>query len=119
MGSSGHEIKAAGLGRHVVQGGGTDRWHGIAHERTQVLQVLQMDTTVRNLDEKAYRELKARAALEGRPIGETLSDAIRVYLRTAPSLRRDGSLAELRPAPYAAGTERLSEEIDAVVYGAS
>jgi plasmid stability protein len=80
---------------------------------------VQMDTTVRNLDEQAYRELKARAALEGRPIGETLSEAIRVYLRTAPVLPRDGSLAELRPEPYAAGTERLSEEIDAVVYGAS
>jgi len=78
-----------------------------------------VDTTIRNLDEQAYRELKARAALENRTIGEAVSDAIRVYLRTAPALRRDGSLAELRPEPYAAGTERLSEEIDAAVYGAS
>ena len=78
-----------------------------------------MDTTIRNIDERAYRELKARAALEGRPIGETLSDAIRAYLRSAPSLQRDGSLADLIPERYARGTEHLSDEIDAVVYGAS
>lgn len=78
-----------------------------------------MDTTVRNIDERAYRELKARAALEGRPIGEALSDAIRVYLRSAPALQRDGSLADLVPELYARGTERLSEEIDAIVYGVS
>jgi plasmid stability protein len=78
-----------------------------------------MDTTVRNLDERAYRELKARAALEGRPIGEALSDAIRVYLKSTPPPQRDGSLAELVPEEYPPGNEHLSEEIDAVVYGAS
>lgn len=76
-----------------------------------------MDTTIRNIDDLAYRELKARAALEGRPIGETLSDAIRAYLQAAPQGRRDRSLAELKPETYPSGTERLSEEIDSVVYG--
>lgn len=78
-----------------------------------------MDTTIRNIDERAYRELKARAALEGRPIGEVLSDAIRAHLRSCPSLQRDGSLADLAPEQYRRGTERLSEEIDAIVYGSS
>jgi plasmid stability protein len=78
-----------------------------------------MDTTIRNIDERAYRELKARAALEGRPIGECLSDAIRVYLRSAPSLQRDGSLVDLLPERYEPGTEHLSDEIDALVYGVS
>ena len=39
-----------------------------------------MDTTIRNLDEAAYRELKARAALEGKTIGEAVNEAIRAYL---------------------------------------
>ena len=39
-----------------------------------------MDTTIRNLDDSAYRALKARAALEQRSIGELVSDAIRQYL---------------------------------------
>lgn len=76
-----------------------------------------MDTTIRNLDEQAYRELKARAALTGRTIGELVNEAIRAYLaRPAPVGR--GSLRDLVPEPYPEGTERLSEEIDATVYGA-
>ena len=35
-----------------------------------------MDTTIRNLSEDAYRRLKARAALEGRPIGVVLSELV-------------------------------------------
>ncbi len=76
-----------------------------------------MDTTIRNLDEAAYRRLKARAAVEGRTIGAVLSDAIRVYLKRNDPLARNGSLADLIPEEYPEGMERLSEEIDAVAYG--
>ena len=77
----------------------------------------RVDTTIRNLDENAYRELKARAALTGRTIGDVLSEAIRCYLaRPAPSAS-NGGLRDLMPELYPEGTERLSEEIDAVVYG--
>jgi hypothetical protein len=76
-----------------------------------------MDTTVRNIDESAYRALKARAALLGLPIGEVLSMAIRVYLsRPGPPAERR-SLADLRPIAFPPGCERLSEEIDSIVYG--
>ncbi len=78
-----------------------------------------MDATIRNLDEGAYRELKARAALEGKSIGEALGDAIRAYVRSPASLPRDRSLADLLPESYPPGSERLSEQIDAVVYGGS
>ena len=76
-----------------------------------------MDTTIRNLDEAAYRRLKARAALSGQTIGELVNMAIRAYLaRPEPPLDAR-SLADLRPVDYPEGCERLSEEIDAVVYG--
>lgn len=76
-----------------------------------------MDTTIRNLDEKAYRRLKARASLEGKTMGEVVNEAIRAYVaRPGPEGRR-GSLRRLRPQAYPEGTERLSEEVDAVVYG--
>jgi len=39
-----------------------------------------MDTTIRNLDEQAYKALRARAVLEGRTIGEVINEAIRGYL---------------------------------------
>jgi plasmid stability protein len=76
-----------------------------------------VDTTIRNLDEGAYRQLKARAALSGRTIGELVNEAIRAYLaRPEPSLG-PRSLADLVPEDYGEGQERLSEQIDAVVYG--
>jgi len=76
-----------------------------------------MDTTIRNLDERAYRSLKARAALTGKTIGEAVSEAIRAYLARPDLLPRQGSLQDLTPQPYGEGSERLSEQIDTIVYG--
>lgn len=76
-----------------------------------------MDTTIRNLDSAAYRALKARAAAMGKTIGEAVNEAIWAYL-ARPDLPKRGSLCDLEPQPYPEGSERLSEEIDAIVYGA-
>jgi len=77
----------------------------------------RMDTTIRNLDHAAYRALKARAALAGKTVGETINEAIRAYLgRPAPT--KAASLRDIRPEAYPEGSEKLSEEIDAIVYGA-
>ncbi len=77
-----------------------------------------MDTTIRNLDETTYRELKARAALTGKTIGETVTEAMRSYLLRPIDARRRSSILDLQPQPYGEGNERLSELVDAVVYGA-
>jgi plasmid stability protein len=77
-----------------------------------------MDTTVRNLDADAYRRLKARAALDGKTVGEALNEAIRAYLARPELFPKRGSLRDLVPERYGKGNERLSEEIDAIVYGA-
>ena len=76
-----------------------------------------MDTTIRNLDASAYRELKARAALDGKTIGETLTEAIRLYLSRPHVIQKHGSLSDLSPEPYPKGNERLSCAIDEVAYG--
>jgi len=76
-----------------------------------------VDTTIRNLDEGAYRALKARAALTGRTMGEAVSEAIRLYLARPHAASRSGSLLDLNPEPYPEGSERLSEEVDTIVYG--
>lgn len=74
-----------------------------------------MDTTIRNLDEQAYKALRARAVLEGRSVGEVINEAIRGYLaRPAPGKR---SLREWKPIPFPPGNEHLSSEIDQVLYG--
>ena len=75
-----------------------------------------MVTTVRNLDENAYRALRARAVMEGRTVGALITEAIRGYL-ALPSTRRTSSLRLLQPEPFPPGNERLSMEIDEIVYG--
>lgn len=77
-----------------------------------------MDTTIRNLDAKAYRALKARAAVLGKTVGAAVNEAIRVYLARPGNVPRRGSLRDLEPRQYPRGNERLSEEIDKLVYGA-
>jgi hypothetical protein len=76
-----------------------------------------MDTTVRNLDEEAYRALRARAVVERRTVGDLMSEAIREYLARQPAKRGVRSLRALHPERYPEGNERLSVEIDALVYG--
>jgi hypothetical protein len=76
-----------------------------------------MDATVRNLDEEVYRAL--RAVLEGRTVGELITEAIRGYLIRATNLQKRGSLRALKPEAFPEGNERLSSEIDSIVYGSS
>lgn len=75
-----------------------------------------MDTTIRNLDEEAYRRLKARAALEGKSVGEAASESFRAYVaRPFPAKRRP--FRDLPVFRFPKGNERLSEQIDKVLYG--
>lgn len=74
-----------------------------------------MDSTIRNLDADLYRKLRARAALTGMTVGKAVSEAMRAYL-ARPEISKAGSLRELVPEPFPRGNERLSEDIDTVVY---
>ncbi|MFO7769684.1 MAG: ribbon-helix-helix protein, CopG family [bacterium] len=76
-----------------------------------------MDTTIRNLDDDAYRELKARAAREGRTMGQMVNEAIRAYLGRPETSGEEGSLLDLIPEEWPEGNEHVSEEIDGIVYG--
>jgi len=76
-----------------------------------------MDTTIRNLDVRLYRALRARAAREGRTVGALINDALRVYLTGIRSRPGGPSLFDLEATAYPPGNERLSEAVDTVVYG--
>ena len=88
-----------------------------------MLQLLQlpvsahMDATIRDLDPCAYRALKAQASLQGRTIGDAVNEAIRAYVDWPGRRDKTGTLRSLQPREFPPSNERLSEEIDAVVYG--
>jgi hypothetical protein len=46
-----------------------------------------------------------------------VNEAIRALLDRPGGAPRRGSLRDLRPEPYPKGNEKLSEEIDALLYG--
>jgi plasmid stability protein len=76
-----------------------------------------MDTTIRNLDEQAYRAFRARAVMLGRNVGDLLNEAMRAYLARIPVAQPASSLRALEPEAFPEGNEHLSQEIDAIVYG--
>jgi hypothetical protein len=74
-----------------------------------------MNITVRGVDEKIFKEFKAEAVREGKKIGEALNEAMRVWLmrKRAKKLK----LLDLKPFDWGEGTERLSVEVDQIIYG--
>ena len=72
-----------------------------------------MDITIRNMNEEAYRELKARAAIKGIKIGEALNLAIRCWLEEREIGKRN---VVPEPSDWGKGTEMLSEEINKYLY---
>lgn len=74
-----------------------------------------MQITIKNVQEHVFREFKAESIREGLKIGNSLTLAMGLWLEKSkkkPKL----SLLDLKPKDWGKGTERLSEEIDRVVY---
>ncbi len=69
--------------------------------------------TVKEVDEEAFRKLKAFAARGKITVGAALSLAIDKLLSQAKKKR---DLAELAPTDWGAGSEFLSEQIDEAIY---
>lgn len=76
-----------------------------------------MDTTIRNIDEEAYRRLRTYAAHEGKSIGEALSELVLRHVELPQRRRPKVSFWDLRPTGWGPGTEHTSEEVDKIVYG--
>lgn len=71
-----------------------------------------MDRTIRNLDEEAYKRLKAHAALHDLTIGEAMNRAMRTYLAGHDQESGEGAESTME------GGADLSERVDAVLQGA-
>lgn len=74
-----------------------------------------MQLTVKEVDERVFREFKAEAVKEGYTIGKALNFAMSMWVWKSTKPKR--SLLDLKPVSFGKGTEKLSEEIDKVLYG--
>ena len=75
-----------------------------------------MNITIRDLDESVYRRFKAKAVEEGLKIGEAMTQAMELWIRQR-SMKPRGSLLDIKPFSWGKGTEKVSIEIDQILYG--
>ena len=72
--------------------------------------------TVKEVNEKAFQELKATAVRNKMTIGTALTLAIEQWVSSLKKTKI-GKLSELKPRNWGKGTEYSSEQIDEILYG--
>ncbi len=74
--------------------------------------------TVRDVDEKVLRNFRARAIQKKMKMGEALTDAMKRWLKEDKIREPDPKLLlKIKPFDWGPGTEKTSEEVDAILYG--
>ncbi|HLC86468.1 MAG TPA: hypothetical protein VJG30_04240 [Candidatus Nanoarchaeia archaeon] len=71
--------------------------------------------TVKEVEEKTFQELKAEAVRRKLTVGTALTLAIENWLSSLKKPKE--SLLKWKPTNWGPGTERLSEQVDEVLYG--
>ncbi|MEA1992892.1 MAG: hypothetical protein U9N35_00635 [Euryarchaeota archaeon] len=77
-----------------------------------------MNTTIRNIDDKTFHELKVEATKERVTVGQATTQAIKLWLKTKREKGKKRSLKEIKPISFGKENKKLSEEIKEVLYGA-
>lgn len=78
--------------------------------------VISVNITVRGLDEAVFRRFKAKAVEEGMKLGEALTQAMEMWIKQK-STGKKIRLLEIEPLDWGKGTEKISIEIDRILYG--
>lgn len=72
-----------------------------------------MTISIRNVDEKLFKKFKIEAKKRDMNIGQAVNHAMRKWLNE----EKKPSILEFEPMSFGPGSERLSEEIDEILYG--
>jgi plasmid stability protein len=75
------------------------------------------NVTLRNFDDKLYRELKAEAARDGLTVVEALAQAVSVWLTVHTHKKNRKSVFDYKAVDFGPGSEKSSQEIDTALYG--
>ena len=71
--------------------------------------------TVKEVNEKAFQEVKAEAIKRKLNVGTALTLAIECWISSLK--KTTGTLSDLKPRDWGKGTEYLSEQVDDILYG--
>ena len=80
--------------------------------RTRIPLVVPMQFSVKNIEQKIFREFKAESIGEGLPVGKSLHLAMKLWL----DKNKKRKLLDYKPRSWGKGTEHLSEHMDEVLY---
>ncbi len=75
-----------------------------------------MNVTIKNMNRKLYQEFKAEAARRGLEVGEALTLAIQEFMKSE-RMSKNLSILEFEPFDWGEGSETVSEDVDAILYG--
>ena len=73
--------------------------------------------SVRDVNRKIFNEFKAKTIKEGMTLGQALNLVMMEWLDEEKEIPKE-SLLKLKPFKWGKGTEKISEEIDKIIYGA-
>jgi len=73
-------------------------------------------TSIKNIDEKLFRLIKAEAAKEKEAVGSIVNRAFYEYISRHKSLGKK-KMSEFKPFDGGKGTENTSQEVDEILYG--
>lgn len=76
--------------------------------------VICVNISVRNVSRKTYQEFKAEAARRGLTTGQALTLAMEEFI--IPEKKRKISILDFVPFDWGEGTEKASEDVDAILY---
>ncbi|HIH26348.1 hypothetical protein J4476_03890 [Candidatus Woesearchaeota archaeon] len=76
---------------------------------------MKTQITVKEVEDKTFQELKAEAVKRKMSIGTALTLAIENWLSSIKKPR--GSLLMWKSTDWGPGTEKLSEQVDEIIYG--
>ena len=82
---------------------------------TFITLVISMQVSVKNVEDRVFREFKAESVRERLSMGKALTLAMKLWLDYKPRKPRLYFL-NLQPKKWKNGTEHVSEEIDKIIY---
>ena len=83
---------------------------------TSMQMVKSMNLTIRGLSEPVFRKFKGKAVEEGMKLGQALTQAMDMWI-THGMDKRKLSLLNLETFDWGKDTEKVSVEIDRIIYG--